>query len=389
MPELPERKRAFARRLTLALGGLLVAAAAGPTAAASAAVTLSLDPTTAAHGSTVTFSGAVTPAAVTPVEIYRWDGAAWRFVVRGDSEADGSYVLRAAVRAPGNVVARAGGDESAPVRLRIRPTLRARLEGLAIVGGNLRVRGRLRPRTAGVLQLTVRGRQRRVAVGATGRFSAPVSTRRAGRVRITLALRPAAGFASPRRTFVRRIQAPVLRLGSRGPAVRLLERRLRGLRYVVRGVNQRFGVETRDAVYAFEKVEGLGRDGVVDLRLWRRLLDARTPRPAVRRGRYVEVDKSRQVLFEVERGKVVRIMHVSTGATGNTPVGRWRIYRKSPGTNSLGMYYSLYFLRGFAMHGYASVPTFPASHGCVRVPMWYAFGLYSRWSLGDVVRVYA
>jgi hypothetical protein len=25
----------------------------------------------------------------------------------------------------------------------------------------------------------------------------------------------------------------------------------------------------------------------------------------------------------------------------------------------------------------------------VRVPMWYAFGLYSRWSLGDVVRVYA
>ena len=389
MPELPERKRSSARGLTLALACVLAAAAAGPTAAASAAVTLSLHPTTAAHGSTVTFSGAVTPAAVTPVEIYSWDGAAWRFVVGGASEADGSYVLRAAVRAPGNVVARAGGDESAAVRLRIRPSLRARLEGLAVVGGNVRVRGRLRPRTAGVLQLTVRGRHRRVAVGATGRFSAPVSTRRAGRVRISLALRPAAGFAAPRRTWVRRIQAPVLRLGSRGPAVRLLERRLRGLRYVVRGVNQRFGVDTRDAVYAFEKVEGLGRDGVVDLRLWRRLLDARTPRPAVRRGRYVEVDKSRQVLFEVERGKVVRVMHVSTGATGNTPVGRWRIYRKSPGTNSLGMYYSLYFLRGFAMHGYASVPTFPASHGCVRVPMWYAFGLYSRWSLGDVVRVYA
>jgi hypothetical protein len=388
MPEPPERKRSSARRLTLALVGVLVAAAAGPTAAASGAVTLALHPTTAAHGSTVTFSGAVTPAAVTRVEIFRWNGAAWRFVVGGDSKANGSYALRAVVRAPGDVVARADGAESAPVRLRIRPALRARFEGLRVVGGNLYLRGRLRPKTAGVLKLTVRGRQRRVAVGATGRFSAPVSTRRAGRLRVSLVLQPAAGFTAARRTFVGRIQAPVLRVGSRGPAVRLLERRLRGLRYVVRGVNGYFGSDTRDAVYAFEKVEGLGRDGVVDLRLWRRLLNARTPRAAVRRGSYVQVDKSRQVLFEVRRGKVVRIMHVSTGATGNTPVGRWRIYRKSPGTNSLGMYYSLYFLRGFAIHGYASVPTFPASHGCVRVPMWYAFGLYSRWSLGDVVRVF-
>jgi hypothetical protein len=388
MLEPAERKRSSARRLALALVGALVAAAAGPTAAASGAVTLALDPMTAAYDSTVTFSGAVTPAAVTRVEIFRWDGAAWRLVVGGDSAADGSYVLRAVLRAPGDVVARAGGDESAPVRLRIRPALRARFDGLAVVGGKLYVRGRLRPRNAGVLKLVVRGRQRTVAVGATGRFSAPVSTRRAGGVRISLALQPAAGFTAARRTLVRRIQAPVLRVGSRGPAVRLLERRLRGLRYVVRGVNGYYGSDTRDAVYAFEKVEGLGRDGVVDLRLWRRLLDARTPRAAVPRGTHVEVDKSRQVLFEVVRGKVVRIVHVSTGATGNTPVGRWRIYRKSPGTNSLGMYYSLYFLRGFAMHGYASVPTFPASHGCVRVPMWYAFGLYSRWSLGDVVRVF-
>ena len=388
MPESAERDRSSARRVTLTLVGALVAAAAGPTAAASGALTLAVDPTTAPYGSRVTFSGAVTPAAETRVEIFRWDGAAWRLVVAGDSKANGSYVLNAVGRAPGDVVARADGAESAPVRLRIRPALRARLEGLAVVGGNLYVRGRLRPKNAGALKLTVRGRHRQVAVGATGRFRAPIPTRRAGRLRITLTLQPAAGFTAARRTLAGRVQAPVLRVGSRGPAVRLLERRLRGLRYVVRGVNGYYGSDTRDAVYAFEKVEGLGRDGVVDLRLWRRLLDARTPRAAVPRGTHVEVDKSRQVLFEVVRGKVVRIVHVSTGATGNTPVGRWRIYRKSPGTNSLGMYYSLYFLRGFAMHGYASVPPFPASHGCVRVPMWYALGLYSRWSLGDVVRVF-
>jgi lipoprotein-anchoring transpeptidase ErfK/SrfK len=84
----------------------------------------------------------------------------------------------------------------------------------------------------------------------------------------------------------------------------------------------------------------------------------------------------------------MRVVHVSTGATGNTPVGRWRIYRKTPGTNSLSMYYSMYFLRGFATHGYPSVPTWPASHGCVRLPNWFAPGLYHRWGLGDRIWVF-
>ena len=112
--------------------------------------------------------------------------------------------------------------------------------------------------------------------------------------------------------------------------------------------------------------------------VWRALERTRTPR-AARPGSHIEVDKARQVLFEVRSGRVVRIVHVSTGATGNTPVGSWRIYAKTPGFNSLGMYDSMYFLRGFAVHGYASVPPYPASHGCVRVPLWVAPGLYARW----------
>jgi lipoprotein-anchoring transpeptidase ErfK/SrfK len=112
------------------------------------------------------------------------------------------------------------------------------------------------------------------------------------------------------------------------------------------------------------------------------------PRPAVEKGNHIEVDKARQVLFEVRRGRVVKVMHVSTGATGNTPVGRWRIYRKSPGLNSLRMYYSMYFLRGFATHGYPSVPSWPASHGCVRLPNWFAPSFYGRWDVGDVVWVF-
>jgi lipoprotein-anchoring transpeptidase ErfK/SrfK len=52
------------------------------------------------------------------------------------------------------------------------------------------------------------------------------------------------------------------------------------------------------------------------------------------------------------------------------------------------MYYSLFWLRGFAIHGYPSVPPWPASHGCVRIPMWQAPRLFSRWDVGTTVYVY-
>ena len=75
------------------------------------------------------------------------------------------------------------------------------------------------------------------------------------------------------------------------------------------------------------------------------------------------------------------------GATGNTPVGRWRVYRKVPGWDWV-LWYPMYFLRGFAVHGYPSVPPYPASHGCVRVPMWLAPSLYSTYGYGSTVYVY-
>ena len=48
--------------------------------------------------------------------------------------------------------------------------------------------------------------------------------------------------------------------------------------------------------------------------------------------------------------------------------GKYRFYRKSPGYNAKGMYYSSYFVGGYAIHGFDPVPTYPASHGCLRIP---------------------
>ena len=118
-----------------------------------------------------------------------------------------------------------------------------------------------------------------------------------------------------------------------------------------------------------------------------RSLTASTP-AARYGGDHVEVDKTRQVLFEVNGGRVVRVIHVSTGATGNTPVGRFHVYSKVPGTLPTGMFDSSFFLRGFAIHGYPSVPSYPASHGCVRIPMWVAPTLFAANSYGETIYVY-
>jgi len=71
---------------------------------------------------------------------------------------------------------------------------------------------------------------------------------------------------------------------------------------------------------------------------------------------------------------VTLIVPVSTGATGNTPDRDLPRLQQGPG--GAVMYYSNYFIGGFAIHGYVDVPPYPASHGCVRVPMWIATHLY-------------
>jgi hypothetical protein len=182
------------------------------------------------------------------------------------------------------------------------------------------------------------------------------------------------------------IHAPTLSVGSTGPGVVALEERLRELRYAIRDTRGVFDDDDREAVYAFQKVNGLAPTGEVTPALWSLLAHAGVPR-ARYAGDHVEVDKARQVLFLVRDGRVVLTTHVSTGATGNTPLGRWQVYTKRVGWDWV-LWYPSYFLRGFAIHGYPSVPTYPASHGCVRVPMWLAPSLFEQIPMGGAIYVY-
>ena len=142
---------------------------------------------------------------------------------------------------------------------------------------------------------------------------------------------------------------------------------------------------------AWRKVTGAGRSYSASAGIVRGVLAGRG-RFRVRHprdGRHVEADLSRQVLALIDGRRVRRIYHTSSGAPGTpTVLGRYRIYRKALGTNALGMVDASYFVGGYAIHGYVSVPAFNASHGCLRVPIPDARRISNWLGHGDVVWVY-
>ena len=331
----------------------------------------------------VTLAGAATPALPgEPVTILAGSTPVWS----GVTQVDGSFGTTLALQRAATYHALVGAVRSAPVSIRMRPVLRAGVRGPRVLGGALRVSGRVLPHQAGRVVVATGGRGYRARVDRSGRFRVTVPVGGPGRVRLDVRLRPARGYLRASRLLRLRVKAPPLSYGARGPAVNGLERRLAALGYMLRGIDRLYASDTRDAVLALQKVTGLPRTGRVDARTWRALGSARRPTPRFR-GSHIEVYKGRQVAFEVRNGRVVGITHVSTGATGNTPLGTWRVYRKVTGWDWV-LWYPLYFLRGFALHGYPSVPAFPASHGCVRLPMWFAPGFHARWPHGATVRIF-
>ena len=335
-------------------------------------------PRAADFGAAATFAGSLRPAVRgTRVQIYRGT----TYVTSARVRADGRFRARALLRSPGPYHARWGALRTAPRTVVLRPRIEAALPPLAAVGGTLSLRPRLVPPGAGRLKVRVlRG-------GAVVRTrSGPLPTRVPATYRVELTSSPRPGFAAARRVLRTQVVQPALAPGSRGRSVVALERRLAELRYALRGVDGVYGQDTFEAVLAFQKVNGLPRTGSVEPWLWRRLARAGVPR-AMRGGDYIEVDKRRQVLFVVRNGRVEKIVHVSTGATGNTPLGSWSVYRKVPGWDWV-LWYPMYFKGGFAIHGYPSVPAYPASHGCVRIPMWIAPSLFSTHGFGTTVVVH-
>jgi peptidoglycan hydrolase-like protein with peptidoglycan-binding domain len=171
-----------------------------------------------------------------------------------------------------------------------------------------------------------------------------------------------------------------LELGEGGDAVLALQQRLHDLGYWLGAPDGGSGQITRQAVMAFQKYEGLSRDGIAGPATQERLAVA--GRPTARGGGGLEIDLERQVLLVVDGGQVRWALNTSTGngeaydspsggtAVARTPTGEFSIYKEIDGVREapLGtLYRPKYFHGGIAIHGSGSIPAHPASHGCARV----------------------
>lgn len=147
----------------------------------------------------------------------------------------------------------------------------------------------------------------------------------------------------------------------------------------------------KHALYAFQKIEDRPRTGVLTRDEMAAIALARPPQPLETGYTHIEIDLCKQILFMFDAvAGTTRILHVSTGSgecfteggrtrRALTPTGRFKISRKISGwrKSPLGLlYYPNYFFDGVAIHGNPAVPPKPASHGCVRIPMFAAVDFF-------------
>ena len=185
--------------------------------------------------------------------------------------------------------------------------------------------------------------------------------------------------------------------------IREAEQLLSDLGYWTGAIDGRMDAASRNALIAFQKVEGRSTTSGLTQSELEALRNAARPLPLESGYAHIEADLGRQVLFVVDTsGTVTRILPISSGSGEEftsegwtrravTPTGRFKVFRKVEGWRKapLGnIYYPNYFLSGVAIHGSPSVPTRPASHGCIRIPMFAAKEFSEIISTGTVVIVH-
>ncbi|HWJ64917.1 MAG TPA: L,D-transpeptidase family protein [Acidimicrobiales bacterium] len=199
-----------------------------------------------------------------------------------------------------------------------------------------------------------------------------------------------------------------LKSGSVGTRTKAVQQALKDQHYDPGEPDGKFGLKTTMSVWAFQKLHGLSADGVVGPET-EALILAKPPQTMLRPNlgpTHTEVDLTRQVMIVWRDGQPTLITHVSTGSgvaycedtkvgkncgDALTPEGVYSFNRRVEGWRDapLGRLYNpVYFNGGIAVHGAASVPDHPASHGCVRIPMSIAEYFPTLVNTGDPIEVF-
>jgi hypothetical protein len=178
--------------------------------------------------------------------------------------------------------------------------------------------------------------------------------------------------------------------GSSGQFVKLIQQRLAALHVYIPQTGV-YDQGTGLAIDAYHRLLHWGTSQNLDGRTISYLLDGfgsfRVRFPG--HGRHAEGNLSLQVVALVDGSQVQRIYPISSGKPSTpTILGDYQVYSRVPGYLPDGMYYSDFFTRGYAIHGYDPAPDYPASHGCMRLPIVDAISVFDWLALGDWVDVY-
>ena len=277
------------------------------------------------------------------------------------------FVARRAVTVPRRAVALVGGEwpyvkgqmVSLKVSLNGRPIVSRELALLPSSRGVGEFHTTIRSPAPGALEISV------THAGTPGLGAFAVRRKLA-------ALNPHAGF------------------GSRGPFVALIQQRLAALHFYIPQTGV-YDQGTGLAIDAYHRLLRWGTSQTLDRSTVSYLLagigafHVRFPS----HGRHAEGNLSLQLLALADGSRVEEVYPISSGKPSTpTILGDFQVYNKVPGYLPDGMYYSNFFVRGFAIHGYNPAPDYPASHGCMRLPIVDATSVYGWLSIGDWVDTY-
>jgi hypothetical protein len=236
---------------------------------------------------------------------------------------------------------------------------------------------------------------RKVAVsqgsGETGTFESSVIVKEDGKYAVSakhVANDKLGGDSTVRKSW--RVSFPSLHPGECSKVVKGFKKAMAKMGYVAGGgkcFNGRLGRE----VLAYRKVNDMNRSQKAGAGLVKKVFGGKGSYHVKypNAGEHAEVPLSKQVLVLIKKGKPFAVYPVSTGKPSTpTITGHYHFYRQEPGYNSEGMYYSFYWHNGYAVHGYAEVPNYAASHGCVRTFIADQPRIYEQLHFGESIFVF-
>jgi hypothetical protein len=187
-----------------------------------------------------------------------------------------------------------------------------------------------------------------------------------------------------------KVSFPALRRGQCGDVVVGFKKAMREMGYIAND-GRCFGGKTARGVLAYRKVNDMSRSMRAGAGLVKKAFSGKggynVRHPGA--GDHLEAPLSKQVLVFTKGDKPYAIYPISSGKSSTpTVTGHYEMIRTEPGMNSHGMYYSWYFYGGYAVHGYNSVPDYPASHGCLRTFMSDQPEIYNRIFYGQDIFIW-